>query len=84
MMKPIENRSNFYDDVLFSALANNTRIAYDKGWSCFQDYCVEAGVNPLSATPDQVADFLSTWGRASIHPTESSCQSTHLSCTGAR
>ena len=57
MMKPTESRSSFYDDVLFSALANNTRIAYDKGWSCFQDYCVETGVNPLSATPDQVAEF---------------------------
>ena len=57
MMKPTESRSSFYDDVLFSALADNTRIAYDKGWSCFQDYCVETGVDPLAATPDQVAEF---------------------------
>ncbi len=57
MKKQTEDRSNFYDDVLFSALANNTRIAYDKGWSCFQDYCVEEGISPLSATPDEVVDF---------------------------
>ena len=57
MKKPTKGRNSFYDDVLFSALANNTRIAYDKGWSCFQDYCVEAGISPLSATPDEVVDF---------------------------
>ena len=57
MTKPIESRSSFYDDVLFSALANNTRIAYNKGWSCFQDYCAETGIDPLAATPDQVAEF---------------------------
>ena len=57
MIKKTADRNSFYDDVLFSALANNTRIAYEKGWSCFRDYCVEAGVDPLSATPDQVADF---------------------------
>ncbi len=57
MMKPIESENSFYEDVLFSALANNTRIAYNKGWSCFQDYCVETDVNPLSATPAQVAEF---------------------------
>lgn len=57
MVKPINNNSHRYDDVTFSALANNTRIAYNKGWSCFQDYCVKNGINPLSATPDQVADF---------------------------
>lgn len=56
-MKPIESKSSFFDDVLFSALADNTRIAYNKGWSCFQNYCEEAGVNPLAATPAQVAEF---------------------------
>lgn len=57
MTKQIESRSSFYDDVLSSALSNNTRIAYDKSWSFFQDYCAELGVNPLSATADQVADY---------------------------
>ena len=62
MMKPIESKSSFYDDVLFSSLSKNTRIAYDKGWSCFQDYCVQTGVNPMAATPDHVADFFIDMG----------------------
>ena len=63
MKKSIKNNGSFYDDVLFSSLADNTRIAYDKGWSCFQDYCVQAGVNPMAATPDQVTDFFIANGK---------------------
>ena len=67
MMKPIESRSSFYDDVLSSTLANNTRITYNKGWSCFQDYCAVTGVSPLSATPDQMADyFIDLGSRANL------------------
>lgn len=51
-------RKAFYGEVLSSALANNTRIAYDKGWSCFKDYCEKKKINPFSATPEQVADFI--------------------------
>ena len=57
MLKSTENQSRFYDDVLFSALANNTRIAYDKGWACFQVYCKDVGIDALAAAPDDVADF---------------------------
>ena len=63
MKKSSKNNGSFYDDVLFSSLADNTRIAYDKGWSCFQDYCVQAGVNPMAATPDQVTDFFIANGK---------------------
>ena len=63
MKKSIKNNGSFYDDVLSSSLADNTRIAYDKGWSCFQDYCVQAGVNPMAATPDQVTDFFIANGK---------------------
>lgn len=53
VIKAIEN------DVLFSALAENTRIAYHKGWSKFIDYCEEAEIaDPLSASPDTVSRFL--------------------------
>lgn len=47
-----------YNEVLSSALAKNTRIAYEKGWSCFEDYCASRKIDSLSATPEEVADFL--------------------------
>ena len=48
-------------------MSDNTRIAYDKGWSCFQNYCVQTGVDPMAATPDHVADFFIDMGsRANI------------------
>lgn len=56
-MKSIKSKRCFYDDVIFSALADNTRIAYNKGWLRFRDYCLKQSINPLSANPDQVADF---------------------------
>lgn len=68
MSKPSEPKNSFYDDVLFSALANNTRIAYNRGWSYFRDYCVKAGIDPLAATPVEVADFFIDLGsRASAY-----------------
>ena len=62
MKKSVKKNGRFHDDVLYSSLSDNTRIAYDKGWSCFQDYCEQAGVNPMAATPDQVADFFVDMG----------------------
>lgn len=40
-----------------AALANNTRIAYGKGWRRFSDYCEQQGIQPLNARPSEVADF---------------------------
>ena len=54
----ISDRRGFYGKVISSALANNTRIAYDKGWQCFENYCSEKRLDPFSATPEEVADFL--------------------------
>ncbi len=48
----------FYNEVVSSALARNTRIAYDKGWLCFEGYCISRNMNPFSITPEQVADFI--------------------------
>ena len=62
MLKSTEKQNKFYDDVLFSALANNTRIAYDKGWACFQDYCKDVGIDAFKAAPDDVADFFIIMG----------------------
>lgn len=58
MIISISNKRDFYSEVLSSALADNTRIAYEKGWHCFEDYCAEKKINPFSATPEQVADFI--------------------------
>ncbi len=47
------------NNVLHSALAENTHIAYEKGWSRFIDFCEEAEIaDALSASPDAVSRFL--------------------------
>ncbi len=44
--------------ALSSELSDNTRTAYQKGWSRFLDYCVaESIVDPLSVSPGEVARF---------------------------
>lgn len=45
-------------EALASALADNTRLAYAKGWNRFSAYCRAQGVEPLSATPADVGEFL--------------------------
>ncbi len=52
------DKRDFYGEVLSSALANNTRIAYEKGWHCFKDYCANKNINPFSATAEEVVDFI--------------------------
>ena len=45
-------------EALSSELSNNTRTAYQKGWSRFVDYCsAERIADPLSVPPDEVAQF---------------------------
>ena len=52
------DKRDFYGEVLSSALSNNTRIAYHKGWRCFEDYCLNKKIDPFSATPEEIAGFL--------------------------
>ena len=54
----VSDKRDFYGEVLSSALSNNTRIAYRKGWSCFEDYCLNREIDPFSATPEETAGFL--------------------------
>ncbi len=56
-----------YDKVAASALAPNTRRAYDRAWAEFVRYCHAKGFAPLEATPEQVADFL-VWAAQSPRP----------------
>lgn len=51
-------QKDFHNKVISSALASNTRIAYEKGWQCFEEYCIKKRINPFSATPEEVADFM--------------------------
>ena len=51
-------KSDFYREILSSSLAYNTLVAYEKGWSRFEDYCAGKELDPLSVTPDEVMDFL--------------------------
>ncbi len=45
-------------EAMSSELSDNTRKAYQKGWSRFMDYCVAEGIDdPLSVPPDRVARF---------------------------
>ena len=45
-------------EAMSSELSDNTRKAYQKGWSRFMDYCGAEGIDdPLSVPPDRVARF---------------------------
>ncbi len=53
------NDSDIHKLVLSSAVAPTTRLAYNKAWTCFTEYCTREGVaDPLSASPETVARFL--------------------------
>ncbi|MCY4209952.1 MAG: site-specific integrase [Gammaproteobacteria bacterium] len=52
-----QNNQSVHGEILSLALSENTRIAYSKGWRCFQDYCVSRSIEPLNATPDDVTNF---------------------------
>lgn len=59
-MKIKNDKEDFCSTVLSSALANNSRIAYGKGWRCFQSYCSQNKIDPLAASPDMLVDFFIT------------------------
>ena len=40
-----------------AAQAPNTRIAYEKGWRCFAEYCGESGIDPMAAAPSDLVGF---------------------------
>ena len=53
------NETDIHNIVLSSAVAPNTRLAYNKGWACFTAYCTREQIaDPLSASPETVARFL--------------------------
>ena len=50
-------------EALYAELSENTRTAYQKGWDRFIDYCLAEGISdPLSASPEQVAQFFAHLG----------------------
>ena len=49
----------FHQDALASELSGNTRIAYEKGWKRFLDYCAAELIDdPLTVSPDEMSRFL--------------------------
>ena len=50
--------TNTYDFILESAIAENTRIAYEKGWKRFSDFCEKQGYKTFPAKPKSVVEFL--------------------------
>ncbi len=53
----IQTLSKKFDMLKKASMANNTRIAYNKGWQRFARYCSDQSVQPYDATPDNVANF---------------------------
>ncbi|MGI9311021.1 MAG: tyrosine-type recombinase/integrase [bacterium] len=47
-----------YNEIVDSAIADNTRIAYSNGWRRFVGFCASRGYSSLPATPDAVVEFL--------------------------
>ncbi len=45
-------------EALRTALAENTRRAYRNGWRKFAAYCGRERLDPMAATPEDVAEFL--------------------------
>ncbi|MCY3627069.1 MAG: tyrosine-type recombinase/integrase [Gammaproteobacteria bacterium] len=50
--------TNTYDFILESAIAENTRIAYEKGWKRFSNFCEKRGYKTFPAEPKSVIEFL--------------------------
>ena len=50
--------TNTYDFILESAIAENTRIAYEKGWKRFSDFCEKRKYKTFPAKPKSVIEFL--------------------------
>ena len=49
---------DLHQHALSSELSENTRLAYQKGWSKFVDYCAAESIpDPLSVSPDKIAKF---------------------------
>ena len=56
--KQNNQKKDYLDHVMHSSLAENTRLAYHKGWQCFTGYCHQNRFSPLPAKPEHVAKFL--------------------------
>lgn len=41
-----------------AARSTNTRVAYEKGWLCFKEWCEGTGVSAVDAKPEDVVKFL--------------------------
>lgn len=57
MLNKINKDNSFCGDILSLSLAENSRIAYDKGWNVFTEYCETRNIDPLRADQEDVADF---------------------------
>ena len=53
-----KNTQMLFKELSQCALAENTRIAYDKAWIRFEQYCSIEGLSPHDATPETIANFL--------------------------
>lgn len=57
MTEKLTKHDELYSRILTSALAENTRVAYEKGWNYFSIWCDIAEIDPLSATPENIVNF---------------------------
>jgi len=59
----------FSGDIFSLSLSENTRLAYNKGWRVFKDFCRSRNLEPFNASDEDLADFfifLSSVPRSSI------------------
>ncbi len=53
-----EKTQVMFEELTQCALAENTRIAYEKGWLRFEEYCFSEQLIPHQASPETIANFL--------------------------
>lgn len=54
--------------VFAEELAPNTRIAYRKGWTSFEQWCTAEAVEPLTATDEDVSRWMVHLAATRLHP----------------
>ena len=61
-------RHHHTDTIRQAAYAENTRIAYEKGWRCFAAYCDDRDLCPYEVNPEHVVEFFATAAGLSRNP----------------
>ena len=58
MTLAVIERPSYTSAIFAKELAVNTRLAYQKGWASFSEWCAERGQEPLKATDEDVSAWM--------------------------